>query len=259
MAIGASVGGLLADRFGRRQVFAVTLLVYGLATGASALVGGLAALLVLRFLVGPRPRRRAARRLDLRQRVRPGAHARPADRDPRGLLGRGLDGRGAHRLLRHPGLRERLALGVRARRDPRRLRPRRAVGTAGVRALARAPRSPRRGRSRGARLRGSPRARRRPPAGIGDRSRSRRPRHPPRASASRRSGPRSSACAPRASGWCGSASTSRTTARSSGSRRSSSRRATTWCARSASPSSSRWPSCRGTRWRRGSSRCGGDG
>jgi putative MFS transporter len=52
MAIGASVGGLLADRFGRRQVFAVTLLIYGLATGASALVGGLVALLVLRFLVG---------------------------------------------------------------------------------------------------------------------------------------------------------------------------------------------------------------
>ncbi|MCW3494475.1 MFS transporter [Microbacterium sp. SSM24] len=52
MAIGASVGGLLADRFGRRSVFAITLLVYGLATGASALVGGLAALLVLRFLVG---------------------------------------------------------------------------------------------------------------------------------------------------------------------------------------------------------------
>ena len=52
MAIGASVGGLLADRFGRRHVFALTLLVYGLATGASALVGGLAALLVLRFLVG---------------------------------------------------------------------------------------------------------------------------------------------------------------------------------------------------------------
>lgn len=52
MAIGASLGGLLADRFGRRQVFAVTLLVYGLATGASALVGGVAALLVLRFAVG---------------------------------------------------------------------------------------------------------------------------------------------------------------------------------------------------------------
>ncbi|WP_425843158.1 MFS transporter [Agrococcus sp. TSP3-2-1] len=52
MAIGATVGGLLADRIGRRSVFALTLLVYGLATGASALVGSLAALLVLRFVVG---------------------------------------------------------------------------------------------------------------------------------------------------------------------------------------------------------------
>lgn len=52
MAIGATLGGLLADRFGRRQVFAATLLIYGLATGASALVGGIALLLVLRFFVG---------------------------------------------------------------------------------------------------------------------------------------------------------------------------------------------------------------
>lgn len=52
MALGASLGGLLADRLGRRQVFALTLLVYGLATGASALAGGVAALLILRFLVG---------------------------------------------------------------------------------------------------------------------------------------------------------------------------------------------------------------
>lgn len=52
MALGASLGGLLADRFGRRQVFAVTLLVYGLATGASALAGSVAVLLVLRFFVG---------------------------------------------------------------------------------------------------------------------------------------------------------------------------------------------------------------
>ncbi|MGW8483727.1 MFS transporter [Microbacterium sp. NPDC055903] len=52
MAIGASLGGLLADRLGRRQVFALTLLVYGIATGASALVGGVALLLVLRFFVG---------------------------------------------------------------------------------------------------------------------------------------------------------------------------------------------------------------
>lgn len=52
MALGAGLGGLLADRLGRRQVFALTLLVYGLATGASALVGGIAMLLVLRFFVG---------------------------------------------------------------------------------------------------------------------------------------------------------------------------------------------------------------
>ncbi|GAA1931217.1 MFS transporter [Microbacterium aoyamense] len=52
MAVGATLGGLLADRFGRRQIFAVTLVIYGLATGASALVGGLALLLVLRFFVG---------------------------------------------------------------------------------------------------------------------------------------------------------------------------------------------------------------
>lgn len=52
MAVGAAVGGLAADRLGRRQVFALTLLIYGIATGASALVGGLTALLVLRFFVG---------------------------------------------------------------------------------------------------------------------------------------------------------------------------------------------------------------
>ena len=52
MAIGASIGGLLADRIGRRQVFALTLLVYGVATGASALVTSVAMLIVLRFIVG---------------------------------------------------------------------------------------------------------------------------------------------------------------------------------------------------------------
>ena len=52
MAIGAALGGLLADRLGRRYVFAVTLLVYGLATGASALAGTVAVLIALRFVVG---------------------------------------------------------------------------------------------------------------------------------------------------------------------------------------------------------------
>ena len=52
MAVGASLGGLLADKIGRRQVFAATLLIYGIATGASALVGSVAALMILRFIVG---------------------------------------------------------------------------------------------------------------------------------------------------------------------------------------------------------------
>ena len=52
MAVGASLGGLLADKIGRRQVFAATLLLYGLATGASALAWSVASLMVFRFLVG---------------------------------------------------------------------------------------------------------------------------------------------------------------------------------------------------------------
>ena len=52
MAVGATAGGLLADRIGRRQVFALTLLVFGLATGAAALSWSVAALMVFRFLVG---------------------------------------------------------------------------------------------------------------------------------------------------------------------------------------------------------------
>ena len=52
MAIGAGVGGLLADRIGRRSVFAITLLVYELATDASALSWSVGSLLVLRIVVG---------------------------------------------------------------------------------------------------------------------------------------------------------------------------------------------------------------
>ena len=52
MALGASLGGLLADRIGRRQVFALTLLIYGLATGASALAWSVGSLMALRFLIG---------------------------------------------------------------------------------------------------------------------------------------------------------------------------------------------------------------
>lgn len=52
MAVGATLGGMLADKIGRRQVFAATLLLYGLATGASALSWSVASLMVFRFLVG---------------------------------------------------------------------------------------------------------------------------------------------------------------------------------------------------------------
>jgi MFS transporter, putative metabolite:H+ symporter len=52
MALGATLGGLLADRFGRRQVFATTLLIFGLATGAAALSWSIGVLLVFRFLIG---------------------------------------------------------------------------------------------------------------------------------------------------------------------------------------------------------------
>ncbi|HYH78758.1 MAG TPA: MFS transporter [Longimicrobium sp.] len=52
MALGASLGGSAADRYGRRTVFAATLLIYGLATGAAALSWSVASLLVFRFLIG---------------------------------------------------------------------------------------------------------------------------------------------------------------------------------------------------------------
>ncbi|WP_431843260.1 MFS transporter [Calidifontibacter indicus] len=52
MAVGASLGGYLADRIGRRNVFALTLLVYGLATGFSALSPGFWMLLAFRFVIG---------------------------------------------------------------------------------------------------------------------------------------------------------------------------------------------------------------
>jgi putative MFS transporter len=52
MAVGAALGGLLADRIGRRQVFALTLLVYGLATGAAALSWSVGVLIALRVVIG---------------------------------------------------------------------------------------------------------------------------------------------------------------------------------------------------------------
>lgn len=52
MAVGASLGGILADRIGRRSVFVLTLVLYGIASGAMAFTASLGMLLVLRLFVG---------------------------------------------------------------------------------------------------------------------------------------------------------------------------------------------------------------
>ncbi len=52
MAIGALVFGLLADRVGRKPVLVLTVLLFSLASGLSAVAAGLGVFLVLRFLVG---------------------------------------------------------------------------------------------------------------------------------------------------------------------------------------------------------------
>ncbi|MSS83541.1 MFS transporter [Actinomycetaceae bacterium WB03_NA08] len=52
MAIGAAAGGRLADRFGRRTIFTATLIIYGIATGLSALVSAVIPLVILRVFVG---------------------------------------------------------------------------------------------------------------------------------------------------------------------------------------------------------------
>ena len=52
MAIGAFGFGMLADRIGRKQVFMITLVLFSVASGLSALTTTLFAFLALRFLVG---------------------------------------------------------------------------------------------------------------------------------------------------------------------------------------------------------------
>jgi putative MFS transporter len=52
MAVGAALAGTWSDRWGRRQVFMLTLLVYSVASGLSGLSVALWMLLLLRFVVG---------------------------------------------------------------------------------------------------------------------------------------------------------------------------------------------------------------
>ncbi len=52
MFLGASLGGIVADRFGRKAVFVWTLLAYSLLTGVSALAWSAASLALIRFFAG---------------------------------------------------------------------------------------------------------------------------------------------------------------------------------------------------------------
>lgn len=52
MAVGSALAGSLADKFGRRSIFLVTLLIYSIATGLSAFATGVGIFFVLRFFVG---------------------------------------------------------------------------------------------------------------------------------------------------------------------------------------------------------------
>ncbi|PLT34435.1 MFS transporter [Bacillus sp. V5-8f] len=52
MAAGAFVFGILADRIGRKAVFMITLLLFSIGSGLSALVSSFALFLILRFFIG---------------------------------------------------------------------------------------------------------------------------------------------------------------------------------------------------------------
>ncbi|MGX6445997.1 MFS transporter [Neobacillus sp. K501] len=52
MAVGALIFGVMADRIGRKNVFIITLLLFSLGSGVSALATGLFMFLVLRFFIG---------------------------------------------------------------------------------------------------------------------------------------------------------------------------------------------------------------
>ena len=146
--LGALFFGQLTDRFGRKKLFLVTLVLYLVATVATAL-RGLGAVLLHRPLLHRRRDRRRVRGHQLGdRRADPRARARAGGPDHQRLVLARRGGRRARRAgpARHVDLRarRRLAAGVPDRRRARRRDPARAPARAGEPALAVHPR-PRRG------------------------------------------------------------------------------------------------------------------
>lgn len=124
MMIGVSVGGLLADRLGRRTVFALILLIHGIATGAAALSVGVGMLIVLRLVVGIGLGAEPPVASTLVSEFAPPAHPRAHGGLAREPLGPRLDpGRPARPLPRaaDPRRGARLAVGPAGRDRPRRV------------------------------------------------------------------------------------------------------------------------------------------
>ena len=100
MAIGAALGGFVADRVGRKTVFSATLVIFGWPWryGVVMVAGGSADRSTGHR---PRPGRRAAGRLHIGLGILSDQTTRPYDGVAGILLGNRLDHRRLHRLFRH--------------------------------------------------------------------------------------------------------------------------------------------------------------
>ena len=141
--VGNILAGTASDRFGRKAVFQVTMVVWGLASLAAAAAWSLPVLMACRFLIGVGVGGEAPVAQAMVSEIVPALRARQVHRDPGGVLGGGLRPVGGDQLLR--AALSRLALGLRGGR------PAVAGGAggaplhAGIAALARRgrPRTPR--------------------------------------------------------------------------------------------------------------------
>ena len=156
MAIGAAVGGFIADRVGRKTVFTATLIIFGIANGAMALSWSLGMLLGARLIIGLGLGAELPVASTLVSEFFADQTARPHDCAAGIVLGRRLDRRRHDRLLRDPEHRRLgLALGAGHRRAATALRNRHPRAHPRIRAIPRSQGSRRRSRKGRALLRGS--------------------------------------------------------------------------------------------------------